>query len=79
MKIYFVSLAFGALCSISCLGAPNDILRFNPSDFKIDSISMPSGKTVKFKAYEGIYYVKNVEDSAYQTLNIYVPLDFGDV
>ncbi len=31
------------------------------------------GVTIKYRAYEKIYYVMNVEDSAYQSLNIYVP------
>ncbi|MDE6370859.1 MAG: carboxylesterase family protein, partial [Duncaniella sp.] len=39
------------------------------------SLVMPSGDTVEYKAYEGILYVTNVEDSTYQTLNIYVPTD----
>ena len=33
------------------------------------------GNVVKFKAYEGIFYVTNGEDSAYQQLNLYIPLD----
>ncbi|MDE7123003.1 MAG: alpha/beta hydrolase, partial [Alistipes sp.] len=39
------------------------------------SITMPRGEVVRFKAYEGIRYVRNVEDATYQQLNIYVPLD----
>lgn len=27
------------------------------------------GEVIKFKSYEGIYYVINIEDSAYQQLN----------
>lgn len=36
---------------------------------------MPMDNVVRFKTYEGIFHVRDVEDSAYQTLNIYVPLD----
>lgn len=50
-------------------------LDFDADNFKKASIIMPSGETVEYKAYEGIFYVTNVEDSTYQTLNIYVPVD----
>lgn len=65
----------GAACALTCNAAPRDALRFNPDAFTVDSITMPMGNVVKFKAFEGIYYVTNVEDSAYQKLNLYVPLD----
>ena len=75
MVKFFISAALGVSCAFSCFGAGHDSLRFKPDDFKVDSITMPWGEVVRFKAYEGIYYVRNVEDSAYQQLNIYVPLD----
>lgn len=34
---------------------------------------MPNGETISYTSYERLYYVSNVEDSAYQFLNIYVP------
>lgn len=70
-----ISTVVGASCAMSCFGATTDALRFDPDNFKIDSITMPMGNVVKFKAYEGIRYVRNVEDAAYQQLNIYVPID----
>lgn len=75
MRKTLISTILGISCTMTCFGAGNDPLRFDPNDFRIDSITMPLGNVVKYKAYEGIYYVKNVEDSAYQQLNIYVPLD----
>lgn len=75
MVKFVISAALGVSCVLSCSAAEHNSLRFDPSSFKIDSITMPLGNVVKFKAYEGIFYVKNIEDSAYQTLNIYVPLD----
>lgn len=75
MNKYLTSAVLGAACALSCYGASHDTLRFKPDEFRLDSITMPMGDIVRFKAYEGIFYVKNVEDSAYQTLNIYVPLD----
>ncbi len=50
-------------------------LEFAPESYRTDSLVMPSGDTVVYRGYEGIFYVRNVEDSAYQTLNIYVPVD----
>lgn len=68
-------LGFASCGSRANSNASEDSLRFDPQAYRVDSLTMPSGDVVKFKAYEGIYYVKNIEDSAYQQLNIYVPLD----
>lgn len=45
---------------------------FNPDNYTTTEIKV-SGQTISCKAYEKIYYVGNVEDSAYQYMNIYVP------
>jgi hypothetical protein len=37
------------------------------------TITYLDGATVKYRAYENLYYVTNVEDSMYQYMNIYVP------
>ncbi|MDE7141515.1 MAG: alpha/beta hydrolase, partial [Muribaculaceae bacterium] len=75
MEKIIVTSFLGIVCAASCLGAGPGALRFDPERFRVDSITMPDGNTVRYKAYEGIYYVTNVEDSAYQKLNLYVPLD----
>jgi hypothetical protein len=64
-----------ALAGVSILtgAATTNSLRFNPEAYTIKTLKMVDGSEVKFKAYEGIYYVSNVEDSTYQTLNFYVP------
>ena len=59
--------------------AKADGLRFDPSKHTTQQLTMPDGKQVTYKAYEDIYYVKNVEDSTYQTLNIYVPDKLADL
>ncbi len=59
--------------------AHTDPLRFNPSIGTAQTLTMPDGKTVPYTAYEGIFYVTNVEDSTYQTLNIYVPTKMADL
>lgn len=52
----------------------DDPLRFNPSRKSTEhTLAFLDGRTVKYRAYETIYYVANVADSAYQYLNVYVP------
>lgn len=57
--------------------AQTNALRFDPDTYTLQSLKMPDGSTVSYKAYEGIYYVTNVEDSTYQTMNVYVPEKIG--
>lgn len=73
-----VALALMVVASLVTRADDNN-LRFNPEAYKIQSLTMPDGTTVTYKAYEGIYYVTNVEDSTYQTLNIYVPEHLADM
>ncbi len=61
------------------MAAKSDALRFDPDKFTTGQLTMPDGEQLKFKAYEGIFYVRNVEDSTYQTLNIYVPEKLADL
>lgn len=48
-------------------------LVFNPARYSEQELTLSNGTRLKYRAYEHIYYVKNVEDSAYQYLNLYVP------
>ncbi len=48
-------------------------LAFDPSRYTEQTLAMPTGQTVRYKAYTGLYYVTHVEDSAYQYMNVYVP------
>ncbi|MDE5624037.1 MAG: carboxylesterase family protein [Alistipes sp.] len=70
-----ISSFWAVSCATAGMAADKDPLRFDPQNYRLDSITMPRGEVVRFKAYEGIRYVRNVEDPAYQQLNIYVPLD----
>ena len=74
-KICITTLTSAAIigCATSVQAKNFDKLIFNPDIAKQASLTMPSGETVDYTAYEGIFYVTNVEDSVYQTLNIYVP------
>ncbi len=52
----------------------DDPLKFDPNrKSTANTLTFLDGKTVKYRAYETIYYVANVADSAYQYLNVYVP------
>ena len=48
-------------------------LKFDPSIGEMRTLTMPDGQEVNYTAYEGMFFVTNIEDSAYQTINVYVP------
>ena len=48
-------------------------LQFDASRGEARVMTMPDGSKVGYTAYEGMLFVTNVEDSAYQTINVYVP------
>ncbi|MBQ9655777.1 MAG: alpha/beta hydrolase [Prevotella sp.] len=48
-------------------------LQFDVSKGETRVMTMPDGSKVNYTAYEGMLFVTNVEDSAYQTINVYVP------
>ena len=48
-------------------------LKFDASKGEARVMTMPDGAEVRYTAYEGMLFVTNVEDSAYQTINVYVP------
>ena len=62
-KYFFIPmgiLAIGAISGCSSTesgGSPS--LEFDADNFKVATLTMPSGDTVEYKAYEGIYYVEN--------------------
>ena len=67
-KLILAGLLAGSAALTSM--AQTDALRFNPDNYIRQSLTMPDGREVSYKAYEGIYYVTNIEDSVYQTLNL---------
>lgn len=67
-KILTIILA--GFLAVSC--HDYDVLRFDPSDYTEEMIVIKND-TIRFRAYEHICYVENPEDTAFQTLNIYVP------
>lgn len=70
-------LLIAGLCALNVMtamvaAAPSQ-LRFDPTAGERLSLTMPDGKEVAFTAYERLFFVTNVEDSAYQYMNVYVP------
>lgn len=74
IKILFIGLIMLLLVTRN-LSAQNtsDPLSFDADNFTEGQIELPTGEEIRFRAYEHIFYVANVIDSAYQTLNLYVP------
>ena len=48
-------------------------LTFDAHAGKRESMQLYDGTTINYTAYEQLYYVTNIEDAAYQYLNVYVP------
>ncbi len=53
--------------------ATETALQFDPSRGEARVMTMYDGTQVRYTAYEGMFFVTNIEDSAYQTINVYVP------
>ncbi|MGM9759795.1 MAG: subtype B tannase [Parabacteroides sp.] len=51
----------------------SDPLTFSPDQYTERTLTFPNGKTLRFRAYERMYYVSHIEDSTYQCMNLYVP------
>ena len=62
-----------AICSCAGQTIVEDGLVFDTSTGTQGRITLPTGQTVNYTAYEKLYFVTNVEDSTYQYMNVYVP------
>ena len=47
-------------------------MKFNPKNFREQHMTM-DGRTIRYRAYENIVYVKHPVDTQYQVMNIYIP------
>ena len=70
-----IALLAATTAVFSCAGqtAVEDGLVFDSGTGTSGSITLPTGQTVNYTAYEKLYFVTNVEDSTYQYMNVYVP------
>ena len=75
-KIFLFALAAG-LTACATRTTTIEGLTFDPTVCTEKTLTMPNGESVVYDAYEDIYFVTNVEDSTYQTLNFYVPKGAG--
>lgn len=67
-------LAIAALLPMVAMPAmAGDGLTFDATAYQEKVLTFPDGVSVKYRAYEKVYYVSNVADSTYQCLNFYVP------
>ena len=66
-----------ATLAIAACGHNRQGLSFNPNNGREAELTMPDGRVVKYTAYEHLVYVRNVEDTAYQYMNVYVPEGAG--
>ena len=70
-KFYISTIlsAFIIVWTVPVQAKEGDKLVFDPTDGKSATLTMPSGENIAYTAYENIFYVTNIEDSVYQTLN----------
>lgn len=75
MKKWIVlSLAVAFTLNVTAVRKKSEIkLRFDATKGVEQSMIMPQGDVVEYTAYERLYYVKYVEDTTFQYLNVYVP------
>ncbi len=76
MRKNFIAMAFAfVLPLVACTESTpkNDGLSFDPNAGTRASLTLPTGETVNYTAYERLFFVTNVEDSTYQYMNVYVP------
>lgn len=52
-------------------------LNFDPDKFALKTLTS-DGRVIRYRAYEGIVYVSNPVSVGYQTMNFYVPAEYGE-
>lgn len=75
IRLSLISSLFAAGTAMASTSAPDNdtALKFDPANYSTEELTMPDGTTVRYRAYEHIYYVSDIEDPEYQYLNFYVP------
>ena len=73
-KTLLLMLAVAVALGISARPkAPHPTLQYDPNAGEARVMTMHDGSTIRYTAYERLFFVTNIEDSAYQFLNVYVP------
>jgi hypothetical protein len=74
MKKAFILMM--AVCVATGIAAKKSVvneLKFDTSKGEPRRLTLPTGQTVEYTAYEKLWYVSHVEDTTYQYMNVYVP------
>lgn len=72
-KLFVTAVALAVFVCADASRKPTPRLAFDSSKGVAGSVEMPNGQTVHYTAYTKLFYVANVEDTAYQYMNVYVP------
>ena len=73
-KFLMILLTFALGANLSArTKAQQPSLQFNAHAGEERLLTMPGGNEVSYTAYERLYFVTHIEDSAYQFMNVYVP------
>ncbi len=73
--VILLALASVFLSAASAAGADERSLAFDQGMYTLKT-SVLDGKTISYRAYEGIVYIKNPVDTRYQTMNVYVRTEY---
>lgn len=73
--VILISIIFATFVSIYTQPKQTYNLNFDASKFTVETAQV-NGKTISFRAYKNIVYVKNPVDTKYQSLNFYVPVEY---
>lgn len=80
LRLLAISVAFALLGSCndnSSTTNVTDALAFNKDSYTLNTITV-DGKSVSYRAYTNLVYIKNPVDPNYQYMNIYVPTTLVD-
>lgn len=73
--ITLVAVGVASFWASPLVGAADQSITFDPNQYVAKSATV-DGKSIRFRAYEGLVYVKNPVDVQYETLNIYAPVEY---
>ena|GEM_PF-3651465 len=70
-----ITLTLASILAIGINAKPKAApsLQFTPQNGEARVMTMHDGSQVRYTAHEGMFFVTNIEDSTYQTINVYVP------
>lgn len=73
--LVFLSVIFAASISIHAQTKQTHSLNFEREKFTVETATV-NGRTIRFRAYKTIVYVRFPVDAKYQSLNFYAPIEY---